>query len=169
MTYQRNRNISVSVSLAEKQNIELAADRAGMSITEWVRTHVLANVNCGLCEEGKSGPGWFTIVDSKATTRYGSRLTGNGLIITFRQDQSVSEDLRVTYPEMSDASVKADFSLLLHALGVECIQNTKQLHGRRIYLPKVVEEIDGRPVQTHLYSSVFRELVPSLSHPPPWA
>lgn len=135
-------NIAFGVELHDKRRIEDAAATAGLSVAEWCRVHLLAAIPDDDCpQEVCSGPGWFTIMDS--------RREGKNLYFDLKQDNDISCVTFVFENFDTDEYHRGLFSAFLWRLDYPRIKkNTGELHGKRIYLPLILPAIG----KVHLFS-----------------
>lgn len=142
-------NISFGVELHDKRRIEDAAATAGLSVAEWCRVHLLAAIPDDDCpQEVCSGPGWYTITDSQVVIKGGC---GKSLEFSLRPDGFLDP---ITFcfwklePGSEDERAFADF---LIALDHPSIKNTGELHGLRVYLPRLWH--NGTPARGYRFAN----------------
>lgn len=147
------RTLSFGVELQDKRRIEHAAEAAEMSVSEWCRTHLRAVLAEKYNRPDCRGPGWYTITRSAVDKAQGGG-TPQALRLTLQPDGYIAEldFVFVGFPGLRpDIYSHSVFAQLLQELGHPYINDTNELHGQRMYLPRLW--VGGKPAQQIVFTS----------------
>lgn len=135
----KNNRISFGLDADDNVLVTEAAARAGMSVADWCRMAVVSAAGHP-CETGDcEGPGWLTIMDVQVPGKK-NKLAGNELVVTLQPDQHIASIHLHFFGLLGlrpDEQAVALFAQLCRAVGLQTLSDTKLLHGKRIYIPRL--------------------------------